>query len=80
MSCLLETSSRGQAEDIAVHEAGAGLPPPHGAAGLEAEGEAEPTAHRLGRAVESHQLHAVEHLHVPLVQLALHQILDALRR
>ena len=78
MSYLAKTSSGRQAEYVAIHEAAAGLPALHGAAGLEAEGEAEAAPQGLGVAVEPHQLDVVEDLHVPLVQLALHQILDTL--
>jgi hypothetical protein len=79
MPNLVEAPPGREADQVAEHEAGEGLPLPHRLGGLETDGELEAALAPLP-APEANQLDVEEHFHVSLVQLALHQALDALGR
>ena len=77
-ACLLEAAPRGQADQVAKHEAGEGLPAADLLPCHEADGQLESPA--TVSAVEAHQADVVEDLHVSLIQLSLQQALDTLQR
>ena len=68
---LGEASLCGQAHQVAVHQAGAGLPALDPLAGLKADDQLKAATVRRSAQGEALQLHVVEDLHEPLVQLPL---------
>ena len=76
---LVEAAPRGQAQQVAVHQAGVGLPAGNPPAGLKADSQLEATTLRA-RPVEPDQLDLVVDLHFSFVKLTLQQALDTLGR
>ena len=78
-ACLLEAAPRGQAHQVAVHQAWVGLPLFDAPQRLKSDGQLEATGIREGL-VEPDQLDLAVDLHVSFVKLTLQQTLDALQK